>query len=202
MRSPITRGVESDSPHPQVLKDALKEKARTNGDKGDEEPLSPDSREAHILSLVAASVPSHRSAWKKDSKAWQVFIERRGRRSLDLGPVSIEEEEESDVPHHDGARLGRHMEEFDDDDGLFNGHAMSKHGVLMHLDRADTPFRSGRSQLDGAGHTRLVAPDTYLAQHTERNTTAKDVTHGSAGFARPHPAHFVICCAQTSLRGA
>ncbi|EPT03617.1 hypothetical protein FOMPIDRAFT_1035253 [Fomitopsis schrenkii] len=133
LRSPITRRVESDRPRAQVLKDALKEKARTNGDKGDDEPLSPESREAHILSLVAASVPSHRSAWKKDSKAWQVFIERRGRRSLDLGPVSIEEEEESDgVPQHDSARLGRHMDDFDDDDDeLFNGHTMSRDDLSL-----------------------------------------------------------------------
>lgn len=204
LRSPITRRVESDRPRAQVLKDALKEKARTNGDKGDDEPLSPESREAHILSLVAASVPSHRSAWKKDSKAWQVFIERRGRRSLDLGPVSIEEEEESDgVPQHDSARLGRHMDDFDDDDDeLFNGHTMSKHGLLMHLGRADIPFRSGRSQLDRAQHGRFVAPDTYLAQHPECIATAEDVPDGSSGLARSCSAHFVIRRAQTGLRAA
>ncbi|KZT72533.1 hypothetical protein DAEQUDRAFT_722686 [Daedalea quercina L-15889] len=131
-RPPITRRTESDRPRDsQSAKDVSGkgEERHTNGDNvGDDEPLSPDSREAHILSLVAASVPSHRSAWKKDSRAWQVFVERRGRRSMDLGPVSIEEEEESDsTVQHDTARLGRHMDEFSDDDGeLFNGHTMSR----------------------------------------------------------------------------
>ncbi|TFY54961.1 hypothetical protein EVJ58_g8549 [Rhodofomes roseus] len=130
MRPPITRRVESDRPRTQV-KDSpgRAERARTNGDKPeDEPPLSPDSREAQILSLVAASVPSHRSAWKKDSKAWQVFVERQGRRSKELGPVSIEEEEESDsTVQHDSARLGRYMDEFDEyDDEAFNGHTMNR----------------------------------------------------------------------------
>ncbi|KAH9938335.1 uncharacterized protein B0H18DRAFT_966708 [Fomitopsis serialis] len=130
MRPPITRRVESDRPRSQAKEQVGKaDRVHTNGDKAeDEPPLSPDSREAHILNLVAASVPSHRSAWKKDSKAWQVFVERQGRRSKELGPVSIEEEEESDsTVHHDSARLGRYLDEFDDyDDEPFNGHTMSR----------------------------------------------------------------------------
>ena len=203
LRAPVTRRVESDRPRSHVSKDALREKARTNGDKGDEEPLSPDSREAHILSLVAASVPSHRSAWKKDSKAWQVFVERRDRRSLELGPVSIEEEDESDeIPRHDSARLGRHMDEFDDDDDEpFNGHTMSKLGLLVHLSRADTPFRSGRSQLDGAQYNRFVPPDTHNAQYPPHVATAEDVADGSPGPARACAAHLISRGAQTGLCG-
>lgn len=34
-------------------------------------------REAEILKLVAASTPSHRSAWKKNSGAWQTFVNRQ-----------------------------------------------------------------------------------------------------------------------------
>lgn len=204
IRPPVTRRAESDRPRIHVSKDALREKARTNGDKGDEEPLSPDSREAHILSLVAASVPSHRSAWKKDSKAWQVFVERRGRRSMDLGPVSIEEEDESDeVPQHDSARLGRHMDEFgDDDDELFNGHTMSKRRLLVYLSHVDTLFRSGRSQLDGAQYNRFIATDTHNAQYSACVATAEDVVDGPSGPARACAAHLVSCSAQTSLCGA
>lgn len=94
-----------------------------SGDKaGDEVPLSPDSQEAHVLNLVAASVPSHRSAWKRDSRAWQLYVERQGRRGRELGPVSIEEEEESDnTTQSDVPRLGRRTEEFDDDTNFLYG---------------------------------------------------------------------------------
>jgi hypothetical protein len=36
-----------------------------------------DPREAEILKLVAANTPSHRGAWKKDSRAWQLFVSRQ-----------------------------------------------------------------------------------------------------------------------------
>ena len=36
-----------------------------------------DPQEEEILKLVAANTPSHRSAWKRNSKAWQVFVSRR-----------------------------------------------------------------------------------------------------------------------------
>ncbi|ETW84015.1 hypothetical protein HETIRDRAFT_123713 [Heterobasidion irregulare TC 32-1] len=39
-----------------------------------EQPLSP--REAELSRLVAAGTPSHRSAWKRDSKAWQLFVNK------------------------------------------------------------------------------------------------------------------------------
>ncbi|KAI0722228.1 hypothetical protein C8T65DRAFT_135304 [Cerioporus squamosus] len=55
-----------------------------------EEPADP--REAELLRLVAASTPSHRSAWKKNSKAWQVFYNRRERRAGQVGPEPISEE--------------------------------------------------------------------------------------------------------------
>ena len=55
-----------------------------------DEPADP--REAELLRLVAASTPSHRSAWKKNSKAWQVFYNRRERRAGQVGPEPISEE--------------------------------------------------------------------------------------------------------------
>lgn len=51
-------------------------------------------REAEILRLVNAGTPSHRSAWKKDSKAWQLFTNKAERTARD-GSDTINEEEES-----------------------------------------------------------------------------------------------------------
>ncbi|KAF9486735.1 hypothetical protein BDN71DRAFT_1459170 [Pleurotus eryngii] len=39
-----------------------------------EEPPTP--REAEILSLLAADMPSHRGAWRRDGKAWKSFVNR------------------------------------------------------------------------------------------------------------------------------
>ena len=44
--------------------------------KEDEEQVI-DPREAEILRLVAASMPSHRSAWKRDSSTWRTFVDRQ-----------------------------------------------------------------------------------------------------------------------------
>ncbi|KAI0327749.1 hypothetical protein GY45DRAFT_1327182 [Cubamyces sp. BRFM 1775] len=51
-----------------------------------------DPREAEFLRLVAASTPSHRSAWKKNSKAWQMFLNGRERRANEVDPGRIVEE--------------------------------------------------------------------------------------------------------------
>ena len=51
-----------------------------------------DPRQEEILRLVAASTPSHRSAWKKNSKAWRVFLSRRERKLGEVGPEAIMEE--------------------------------------------------------------------------------------------------------------
>lgn len=42
-----------------------------------EYPEQLDPQEEEILKLVAANTPSHRSAWKRNSKAWQLFVSRR-----------------------------------------------------------------------------------------------------------------------------
>jgi hypothetical protein len=42
-----------------------------------EYPEQLDPQEEEILKLVAANTPSHRSAWKRDSKAWELFVSRR-----------------------------------------------------------------------------------------------------------------------------
>ncbi|OSC98984.1 hypothetical protein PYCCODRAFT_1470631 [Trametes coccinea BRFM310] len=63
-----------------------------NSSRSEDDEMSSDPREEEILRLVAASTPSHRSAWKKNSKAWQLFLNRRERRSTETGPDTISEE--------------------------------------------------------------------------------------------------------------
>lgn len=53
-----------------------------------------DPREAEILKLVAADTPSHRGAWKKDSKAWQLFVRRQGGKGRQSGALIPEEDED------------------------------------------------------------------------------------------------------------
>ena len=63
-----------------------------------------DSREAEILKLVAAHTPSHRSAWKKNSKAWQLFVSRQGkkkRKAVDRIPEEDEDSTSSRAGYYD-----------------------------------------------------------------------------------------------------
>ncbi|KAH7912953.1 hypothetical protein BJ138DRAFT_1003417 [Hygrophoropsis aurantiaca] len=57
------------------------------------EPFDPQEEE--ILKLVAADTPSHRGAWRKNSKAWQVFVSRQGGKG-DAPGSSLPEEIEGD----------------------------------------------------------------------------------------------------------
>ncbi|KAG5221880.1 SET domain-containing protein [Salix suchowensis] len=56
-----------------------------------EEPPTP--REAEILSLLAADMPSHRGAWRRDGRAWKSFVNRMhaddkaGETSLESGLI-------------------------------------------------------------------------------------------------------------------
>jgi hypothetical protein len=79
------------------------------------EPL--DGREVEILKLVAASTPSHRGAWKKDSKAWQLFVRRRDGQT-DYASVIPEEVEDGD---EDTFPVGILPEEAEEDDSRSNG---------------------------------------------------------------------------------
>ncbi|TFK43834.1 hypothetical protein BDQ12DRAFT_675634 [Crucibulum laeve] len=80
-----------------------------------------DARDAEIMKLVAANAPSHRGAWKPDSKAWQTFTRRQD--SKEPSRTNIPEEE--DDSNSDGlgfaSTSARHTEdpteeERDDDD--------------------------------------------------------------------------------------
>ena len=91
---------------------------------GREKPTDP--REEELLRLVAASTPSHRSAWKKNSKAWQVFLSRRERRAGEVGPEPISEEGnyvlDDFAPqqlHHSNGVPDSDVTDEDEDDGKF-----------------------------------------------------------------------------------
>jgi hypothetical protein len=61
-----------------------------------EQPEILDPREAEILKLVAADAPSHRGAWKRDSKAWQLFVRRQDGRAGDASIIHEELESSGD----------------------------------------------------------------------------------------------------------
>jgi len=63
-------------------------------------PEAPDPQEEEILKLVAADTPSHRGAWKPNSRAWQLFVSRQGGKNGVPGAF-IPEEVEVDGPVSD-----------------------------------------------------------------------------------------------------
>ena len=67
-----------------------------------------DPHEAEVLKLVAASTPSHRSAWKKNSTAWRTFVARQ----KNQGSPSIPEEDEGSATDGPG-----YYDESGDDSG-------------------------------------------------------------------------------------
>lgn len=93
--------------------------AREEAEAQDDDDEQLDPREAEILRLVAASTPSHRAAWKKDSKAWQLFVSRHGRRFGEetVGILEEDEEDEEESPRVDSSR----MNGSDDDEGTESG---------------------------------------------------------------------------------
>ena len=70
---------------------------------GNDEATSDDEdiHDAEIRKLVAADTPSHRGAWKKDSKAWKTFIRRQSRKGR-TGGLILEESVQGDSESDDG----------------------------------------------------------------------------------------------------
>ena len=62
----------------------------------DEDSSELDNQEEEIRKLVAANTPSHRGAWKKNSKAWQMFVHRKGESLASRRQSHIREETEND----------------------------------------------------------------------------------------------------------
>lgn len=75
----------------------IAKRTRANGyiDEAQETEEQLDSREAEILRLVAASTPSHRAAWKKDSTAWRLFVNRQDQKARDQSTIEEEDEDTS-----------------------------------------------------------------------------------------------------------
>ena len=93
-----------------------------------------DEREAEILKLVAADTPSHRGAWKKDSKAWQLFVRRQGGNTS--YPLIPEEGEEDDDPFsHSVLRIEEDTEDDDSESSdMHTGRTFTFHSLTtMHL---------------------------------------------------------------------
>jgi hypothetical protein len=95
------QSLSSSQGHPKRTKSSL-----DDANPEDPEPLDP--REAEILKLVAADTPSHRGAWKKDSKAWQLFVRRQGGKGHQSDGL-IPEETEDDA-------FGKYMDDESDSD--------------------------------------------------------------------------------------
>ncbi|KAA1466459.1 hypothetical protein DENSPDRAFT_925878 [Dentipellis sp. KUC8613] len=91
MRAVLPAPPQAPAPAPPVNGDGA---PATESKKPDEEPLSP--REAELLRLVAADMPSHRNGWRRDSKAWQTFVTRQGGKSKYPAALSFDEEDEED----------------------------------------------------------------------------------------------------------
>ncbi|EPQ59003.1 hypothetical protein GLOTRDRAFT_135997 [Gloeophyllum trabeum ATCC 11539] len=119
-RTASPRSLKDDAP---VL-EGRKARSRRTSDEGEgDSPLDP--HEAEILKLVAADTPSHRGAWKKDSKAWQTFVRRQDRRSKISSAAAISEENEDEDEYEEEADAGI-FDDFEDpsesddlDDGSF-----------------------------------------------------------------------------------
>jgi hypothetical protein len=102
-----------------------------------------DEREAEILKLVAADTPSHRGAWKKDSRAWQLFVRRQG--GSTSYPLIPEEGEEDDDPFSHS--ISRIEEDTEDDDSA----SSDVHGKIL-LSPINPKFLQGFQNPDGTHH--------------------------------------------------
>ncbi|KDQ64300.1 hypothetical protein JAAARDRAFT_52267 [Jaapia argillacea MUCL 33604] len=134
---------------------------QSNGDKSDSvrprqtaKPVEPernwDPREQEILKLVAADIPSHRGAWKRDSKAWSTFVRRQGgRATYPTGGMITEEDEDEDtqVNLDDDEETDEEDEESDFDDRKIGDWTTMKTSALAaSLPIAIGPLSTARKQ--------------------------------------------------------
>ena len=76
-------------------RESTQRRRKPEPEKYEEEPLS--VTEAELLKLVAAGTPSHRGAWNRDGKAWQLFTRRQDDRMPFKGTIQEESEEGEDL---------------------------------------------------------------------------------------------------------
>jgi len=123
-------------------------------------PESLDPREAEILKLVAADTPSHRGAWGRDSKAWQLFVrrhERAGRSS-----AIPEEFEDNDDPAF-GIRDGQDDSEDDYDTELDAQNGANHMSIVGSLPIDINPLLRPKSILSLASYQ----PEAPISDHSE-----------------------------------
>lgn len=112
---PPPREDPADRPRSHALRDFVlgaEAESKRNKPNGDRTPIVFDPkeidealgpREEEILRLVAASTPSHRNAWKKGSKAWQLFVHRHDNKvkpGAAKGTIPEEDEFDADLDEH------------------------------------------------------------------------------------------------------
>lgn len=100
----------SDSPKPESSSVENAAQSLAAEDIADvDEALTP--RDQELARLVNVITPSHRNAWKKDSRSWKLFFG-----STDAGDTSPESHDETDtsaIPHggeHNGNGASRHCD--------------------------------------------------------------------------------------------
>ncbi|KAG9317780.1 hypothetical protein JVU11DRAFT_2001 [Chiua virens] len=142
-----------------------------------EYPEQLDPQEEEILRLVAANTPSHRNAWKRNSKAWQLFVSRR--RNGVPGALIPEETEDASGRVADDA----------DDSGWDSSRDVRWHGAFpaslpMDINRAGTivpAFRDSRRHT--SSHTLRRASYAERDRSRAIDPGALDFIEGTGGEA-------------------
>lgn len=105
------------------------------------EAEAPDPQEQQILKLVAADTPSHRGAWKPNSKAWQLFVSRQGGKNGSSGAFIPEEVE-----------VGVTVSDTDDSDDITSGTRYHPPGIPGSLPISIGPLSRKREPLSLASY--------------------------------------------------
>lgn len=117
------------------------------------EAEAPDPQEQEILKLVAADTPSHRGAWKPNSRAWQLFVSRRGGKNGSAGAFIPEE-----------AEVGVTVSDTDDSDDITSGTLYHPPGIPGSLPISIGPLSRKREPLSLASYQpKTSLPDRASA---------------------------------------
>ncbi|KAG1805181.1 uncharacterized protein BJ212DRAFT_1392577 [Suillus subaureus] len=112
-----------------------------------------DPQEQEILKLVAADTPSHRGAWKPNSKAWQLFVSRQGGKNGSAGAFIPEEVEVSVT-----------VSDTDDSDDITSGTRYHPPGIPGSLPISIGPLSRKREPLSLASYQpKTSLPDRASA---------------------------------------
>ncbi|KAI0346772.1 hypothetical protein BDW22DRAFT_1480515 [Trametopsis cervina] len=123
----------------------------------EEEEQVTDPREAEILRLVAASTPSHRSAWKKDSSSWKTFVARQKGQTHGRS-LSIPEEDESSAT--DGPAYYDESDDESAQDDEQRGSWSNDGSIARSLPIPIGPLGSGRNPNANETKTNLSASES------------------------------------------